>query len=98
MFLIQFLSWLAGSVFICSLTPKTIILNIPIFVYNFIYNNLFIDVKDRRSLTPLHYACQAGNLAIAKLLVEYGSNVNIKGFGGTTPLHIAVSTDMLLLS
>ena len=53
---------------------------------------IFSDTKDRRSLTPLHYACQAGNSGIVKLLLESGSDVNSRGFAGTSPLHIAVST------
>lgn len=55
-----------------------------------IMNGHFIDCRDRRDLTPLHYACQVGNTNIAQLLVEHGSDVNSKGFASTTPLHIAV--------
>lgn len=67
----------------------------PVFPshHHFIFNTIFllIDTKDRRSLTPLHYACQAGNSGIVKLLVESGSDVNNRGFAGTTPLQVAVS-------
>ena len=37
---------------------------------------------------PLHWACDRGNTEIAKLLIEYGADVNAIGIG-TSPLHWA---------
>ena len=51
----------------------------------------------------LHWACAAGDVAMAELLLELGSGVNCQNFGGSTPLHSAVAnvqprTTLLLLS
>ena len=39
--------------------------------------------------TPLHFALQAGNTALAKLLIKYKSDLNIKDSQGNTPVHYA---------
>ena len=47
-----------------------------------------VNVKDKYGNTPLYYASTYGQLQIAKLIIEYGADVNIKCYG-STPLHQA---------
>lgn len=39
--------------------------------------------------TPLHRACEKGNLEIVQMLMRAGANLNIRNKLGQTPLHIA---------
>ena len=39
--------------------------------------------------SPLHEACNKGNLTVAKLLLRHGANVNLAGYSKETPLHDA---------
>lgn len=39
--------------------------------------------------TPLHYAAQAENTQILKIILDFGGNPNAVDFEGATPLHIA---------
>lgn len=43
--------------------------------------------------TPLHEACNYGNLRIVQELVWSGANVNSLGYKAITPLHDAVIND-----
>ena len=43
--------------------------------------------------TPLHEACNYGNLSIVQELVWSGADVNIPGYEAITPLHDAVIND-----
>lgn len=48
------------------------------------------NLRDRRSMRPLHDAVAGGNVAAARTLLERGADVNCKGGGrGHTPLHVA---------
>jgi ankyrin repeat protein len=38
--------------------------------------------------TPLHLASQQGNVEVARILVEYGSDVSAENKEGSTPLHL----------
>lgn len=40
--------------------------------------------------TPLHFAALQGNLSVVRLLVEAGSDVNVRGESEYTPLDYAV--------
>ncbi|KAI3580951.1 ankyrin repeat-containing domain protein [Fusarium oxysporum f. sp. albedinis] len=42
---------------------------------------------DSDGCTPLHIACQRGNIALAKLLLTKGANSNAQDNEGRTPLH-----------
>ena len=39
--------------------------------------------------TPLHEACNVGNVDVAKQLLKAGANVNVLGYGDESPLHDA---------
>ena len=45
---------------------------------------------DRDKLSPLHYAAKYGHLETARLLVEQGADVLLKGDDGCLPIHLAV--------
>lgn len=52
----------------------------------------FVDVlnyKDTQGVTPLIYACQGGNLAIVRLLVDNNADLEMIDEAGFTPLHYA---------
>jgi len=57
---------------------------------------LIAELRDKRNLAALHYGCQVGNTDTVTVLLNAGAEVNARGFAGTTPLHIAVSTCWLL--
>ncbi len=50
----------------------------------------FVDATNIGQESALHRACYAKNVAIAKLLIESGADVNLKASEGFTPLMIAV--------
>lgn len=41
-------------------------------------------------MTPLHFACLSGNMAISKMLLEEGADIRAKSTELMTPLHTAV--------
>ena len=50
--------------------------------------SVFIKAAD--GMSPIHVACQNGNLDIVQYLVEnFKVNINEKDFNGATPLHFA---------
>ena len=51
----------------------------------------FMNRRDSRGKTALHWAAQRGHLAIARLLLEKGANINAKDRDQKTVLHIAVN-------
>jgi len=48
-------------------------------------------VRDERGATPLHWAADTGQTAVARVLVEKGADVNTRKPNGVAPLHIAAS-------
>lgn len=52
-----------------------------------------INGVDNNKMTPLHWAAELGNQAIAKLLIDNKADVNIKDKMGFTPLHWAAYFD-----
>lgn len=49
--------------------------------------------KDNAGYTPLHEACTRGHVKIARILLQYGANVNQAAPGGISSLHEAVEND-----
>lgn len=49
-----------------------------------------INIQDESGYTALHYCAQNGKLALAKLLIDKGADVNRKDIYGNTPLFKAV--------
>lgn len=75
--------------------------SLPSFV-KYAIEDCGIDVKDtKKSPTrgehPLFHAIRKNDPKIVKLLIEYGSNVNIFSLTGTTPLHILAEQGNLQL-
>lgn len=52
-------------------------------------NRALVDISDKHSKTPLHYACQSQNLKLLQLLLDNGANINRKNGKGLKPLEIA---------
>jgi ankyrin repeat protein len=52
-----------------------------------------LNAEDLYGLTPLHFACRAGNLRVAELLLEWGADANVQEKYGFTPLHEAVESN-----
>jgi ankyrin repeat protein/beta-lactamase regulating signal transducer with metallopeptidase domain len=53
-------------------------------------NPRLINKKNRNGLTPLFWALDLGKKKIAKLLINQGSDLNIKGYRNRSLLHMAV--------
>ena len=51
-----------------------------------------------RGLTLQHSACEAGNLEIAKILLNLNLNINAKNFSAETPLHLIATKGCLELA
>ena len=49
----------------------------------------FLNAKDYRSFTPMHYASKAGRLSNIQLLLDNGGDVSAQGHRLKTPLHKA---------
>ena len=45
---------------------------------------------DGNRMSPLHYAAKYGHHLAAKMLVQYGADVFIRGDDGCLPIHLAV--------
>ena len=57
-----------------------------------------VNLRDFHERTPLHSAVAVRNVAVARTLLGYGSDVNAQNDAGETPLHLATrDTEMWLL-
>jgi ankyrin repeat protein len=50
-------------------------------------------VDESLGYTPLHTACQRGNLEIAKMIIAAGADPNVTDVNGVTPLRLAIGSD-----
>ncbi len=50
---------------------------------------LFVNAASHRSMTPLHYAAEAGNAAAVRAFLDAGADVDAMMSPGYTPLHLA---------
>jgi ankyrin repeat protein len=57
----------------------------------------FINDKDNKGYTPLHYAVEYGHVKAAKFLIEAGVSINEQDNNGITALHIAVNNKSIEL-
>lgn len=51
-----------------------------------------VDHRSNDRLTALHYAAQAGNAALGKMLLDAGATANARNSSDRTPLHIAAGS------
>lgn len=51
--------------------------------------NIDINRYNSDGQTPLHQACVEGNLALVRILVQYGANCQLTTKGGFSPIHLA---------
>ncbi|XP_071795773.1 uncharacterized protein [Asterias amurensis] len=54
-----------------------------------------MEMRDRRSLAPIHSASQSGQVEILIALLENGVDVNARGYAGSTPLHVSAYSGQL---
>ena len=47
----------------------------------------YCHIRDKRDASPLHIACQLGNLEAVQLLIDQGSDLGQKDKKGNTPFH-----------
>ena len=52
-----------------------------------------VDAPDFNGWTPLHHACQSGDLHIVKILVHSGANINTFSNSGLYPVHLAAKNN-----
>ena len=52
---------------------------------------LILILKEKNDNTPLHCACEQGQLSIVQYLISKGANIEAKNTSGMTPLHDASS-------
>ena len=74
-----------------------------LFLCRISYSNYFasflpLDVPDRFSNSPLHWATKEDNQPILLALIKGGADVNAKGHVGKTPLHIAVCNKKIFIN
>jgi ankyrin repeat protein len=51
-----------------------------------------IDAQNQEGDTQLHLAARNGNVAMVKVLTEFGANASLQNKAGETPLHVAAKT------
>jgi len=56
-----------------------------------------LDVADVRGRTPLHWACDRGDAAAVKALVDAGAGIDVKDLLGATPLLSGASSGIMVI-
>lgn len=54
-------------------------------------NRILINMLGQDGLAPLHRAAKQNKKDMIRILAQHGADVNVKGDGGSTPLHIAAA-------
>lgn len=63
----------------------------------FHYFETDVNAKDNLDNTPLFYAAKNGNKEICEFLLSYGARVNEPCSEGSTPLHMAFSSNDIMV-
>ena len=58
--------------------------------YTLILNGAEINRAGQNGHTPLHYACQSGDITLVKALILFGADCNAKNADGKTPGLLAI--------
>ena len=58
--------------------------------YTLILNGAEINRAGQNGHTPLHYACQSGDITLVKALILFGADCNAKNSDGKTPGLLAI--------
>ena len=51
--------------------------------------NVPVDIRGFKEKTPLHIACENGDMKLIKYLIKKGANINAKNISGKTPIMLA---------
>jgi ankyrin repeat protein len=65
------------------------ILQIAFLLGHILAAAVLVDLSDNSGVTSLHASCTAGEVALSKLLIEYGASPNVRDENGDTALHHA---------
>ncbi|MCP4370085.1 MAG: hypothetical protein GY797_18515 [Deltaproteobacteria bacterium] len=60
-------------------------------VYQLLKNGADVNVKDRKSMTPLHYASLKGHIEVVRILLENGADINARDKKGRIPQELALA-------
>ncbi|CAL1282905.1 unnamed protein product [Larinioides sclopetarius] len=66
-------------------------------VYEVVQNGIEVNSSDDQGNTPLHYASQYGNIAVVKLLLDFGATYVAKNQQGKTPFQVADNNNTKVL-
>eukprot|EP00353_Schmidingerella_taraikaensis_P007571 CAMPEP_0185569072 /NCGR_PEP_ID=MMETSP0434-20130131/1815_1 /TAXON_ID=626734 ORGANISM="Favella taraikaensis, Strain Fe Narragansett Bay" /NCGR_SAMPLE_ID=MMETSP0434 /ASSEMBLY_ACC=CAM_ASM_000379 /LENGTH=127 /DNA_ID=CAMNT_0028183751 /DNA_START=336 /DNA_END=719 /DNA_ORIENTATION=- len=72
-----------------SVVHEVVLDNKPDRLRELLEKGLFAKGKSIDGATPLHRAAEVGAIACAKILVEFGADVDAMNLAGETPFHVA---------
>ena len=78
-------------------SPCSVMSNVGINLDKIMFNKMDLNSLDEFGMSPLMLACERNNFSNAKLLIEYGANVNAKGINDFTACHFAAKYGYLQL-
>jgi len=89
--------WLCSGVVAKPIHQATFEGNIPQIQTLLRQNPQQVNAKDAVGWTPLHWAVEYGNRAVAVLLISRGADLNTGARDGMTPLHLAAGGKQAVL-